>query len=321
MDKGGYIMKDPRLLGQDAVQKATAAQLIQYEREIAKSFYDNAVLPQMFPTETRNTPGAASINWKQLKKPGKPSYSLDGDEEDSEQASYTPLTNEYVVVNKMYHIKYYELQRAIMSGFPLQTETASAIGNLIAQEVDYALMQGVDKPPADLTGIAEFPNAQDAGAPGGVWDVTTNMYNDMLKIVDKLAARGKSTGLKALFTPGIIKVLYRLLSDGVTTFDKMMREWLKDLGIDSWWVSSHPFTQATGPTSTDKLTGADGTATNQVWVFHPDAKIKIIYAHPLQTVNRPVQDGDVYKNVRLKPTIKYGDDFLIGYMDAIDTTT
>ncbi len=313
-------MKDPRLLGQDAVQKATAAQLIQYEREIAKSFYDNSVLTQMFPEETRNTPGAASINWKQLKEPGKSSYSTHGDVEDSEQASYTPLTNNYIVSNKMYHIKYYELQEALMSGFPLQTETASAIGRIIAQEVDYALFQGVDTPLV-VTGISEFTNAQDAGAPGGVWDVTSNMYNDMLKIVDKLAARGKSDGLFALFTPGIIKVLYRLLSDGTTTFDKMMREWLKDLGIVRFFVSSHPFTQRAGPTSTDKLTGADGTATNQVWVFHPDAKIKIIKAHPMQTVARPAQDGDIYKNVRAKYTIKYADDFLIGYMDAIDTTT
>ena len=313
-------MKDPRLLGQDAVQKATAAQLIQYEKEIAKSFYDNSVLTQMFPVETRNTPGAESINWKQLIKPGKPSYSLHGDVEDAEQAAYTPLTNKYAVINKMYHIKFYELQEALMSGFPLQTETASAIGSLIAQEQDYMLFSGLDVP-AVVTGISEFPNAQDAGAPGGVWDDTSKMYGDMLKIIDKLAARGKSTGLFALFTPGIIKVLYRLLSDGTTTFDKMMREWLKDLGIDRFFVSSHPFTQATGPTSTDKLTGADGTATNQVWVFHPDAKIKIINAHSLQTVARPAQDGDIYKNVRLKSTIKYADDFLIGYMDAIDTTT
>lgn len=312
-------MKDPRLLGQDAVQKATAAQLIQYEKEIAKSFYDNSILTQMFPTETRNTPGVESINWKQLVEPGKPSYSTHGDVEDSEQAAYKELTNKYAVINKMYHIKFYELQEALMSGFPLQTETASAIGRLIAQEQDYMLFSGLNLPVV-VTGISEFPNKQDAGAPGGAWDTTSNMYNDMLKIVDKLAARGKSTGLFALFTPGIIKVLYRLLSDGTTTFDKMMREWLKDLGIDRFFVSSNPFTQRGGPTSTDKLTGADGTATNQVWIFHPDAKIKIINAHPLQTVARPAQDGDVYKNVRLKSTIKYGDDFLIGFMDAIDTT-
>jgi hypothetical protein len=319
VDKG-VDMKDPRLLGQDAVKIATTAQLTQYEKEIARNFYDNAVLRQMFPTEVRNTPGARDIEWKQLIDVGKPSYSKHGDAEDVEGAAYTTLTNKYVVINKMYHLKYYEMQEAITSGFPIETESAAAIGKVIAEELDYGLFNGVDTP-VTVTGIAEFTNAQDAGAPSAVWDVAGTFHNDMLTICNLLYAKGIEKDITMLCTPGIPKVMHQLLSDGTTTFDKVQRAFLADLGISRLFVSSHPFTQRTGPRTADKLTGVGGTADNQVWLFAPQAGIKIVLAHDLQTVARPAQDGDVYKNVRIKATIKYSDDSLIAYMDAIDNDT
>lgn len=318
-------MRDPRQLGVDALKKAVLAQLTFYELELAKNFLDNAILGTMVGMQNLNTPGAAKINFKKFTTGKRPSTTKHGDDDNDGTAGFSDVENEYIVTNQMYNIKWYDLERAIQSNFNIDNESAISIGQRIAQEMDYMLWNGNSG--LGLTGIKS--GAEDAGAPSGVWDIAGKAYDDINEIIGKLRDQGWTGAIDVALTPGLLKILDRFVSDGTTSFSQTYRQWLtigsenapSILNGGSIFASSHPFTQATGPATADKKTGAT-TATNQFVArarYTSDPQVKL--AHDLITLNRPAQDKDISKNIKIKYTLKNGFPSMFAYMDAIDAVT
>lgn len=316
-------MQDPRLLGKDATKTATVAQLTLYEKKIVETFIDKAIMVQFLGSENLNAPGLSTYEHKQMIKGKRPSTTRDGDEDNLGNIAYTPVENKFVVTNQKYHLKYYDIQRSLQSGVNLDTRTAASIGQRMAEEMDYKITQGNTGPA--LTGI--LSGAQDAGAPSGVWDVAGKAYDDILETLGKLRDVGWSGSIDVAMTPGLIKILDRWASDGTTTFAVTYREWLLGgqgkqglLNGGQIFPSSHPFTATGGPSSADKKTGAT-TATN-VFLAHAKgqgAEVKL--AHDLRSFPLPSQEGDIYRNSKIKYTVANFDPNMFAYMDAIDAVT
>lgn len=312
-------MQNPRLVGQDATISSTSALLTFYEKMLTRTWHDNAKIVQFLGSRNINQPGALTLSWKKERKAKLPSTSLYGDEENAGNFTWDPITSNFVSTNQMYHIKKYELDQAKLTNINLETESARVIGNSIAEAMDANIWLGVVGPPV-MTALSTVTGVTDVGAPAGVWDTTSNAYNDILKILDAVRNKGWDGPINLLGTPGLIKILMRFISDGTTTMPFTVKTWLAEL-LNGGTVTfgSHFAERASAPTLTDKLTGTGGVAENVLVAAAPGAA-KVVFAHSLQSFKRPAQEGDVYRNVKVKYTFEYPRPELIGWMNAIDTT-
>jgi hypothetical protein len=216
-------------------------------------------------------------------------------------------------------LKAADIAYAAQSGVGLETESARAVGESIAEKIDYNVYNGVDTP-VQMTGILEDASVIDAGNPTGVWD-TNAMYTDIVKIIGDVRKAGYNVALNMGVTVGLRKNFDQFVLVGTTQLAKTYFEWVSGLLAGGQiFFSSHFATAATGPTQADKLTAAD--ANNQVIVAPPNGlAAEIVYATPLQSLERPAQDGDIYRNVKIKYTLQIKNPQWVAFMDAIDPTT
>lgn len=326
-------MRDPRFLGSDAAYKAITAQLVYYETEIVRAFDDFAILPRFFGSQNLNRPGLKTYHWKQLEKGQSAAVSMDGDEQITGDVGYEVATTNFFSVNQRYNLKRAELAYAGESGIPLEVDTARAVGQNIAETLDYTLWNGnaATASGPTLTAIKSVSGVQDAGAPSGVWDVAGVAYADILEQIGLLRNVGWTGPVDVLYTPGIRALMDRFVSDGVTTFPITYGTWLQNLiNGGQQFVSSHfvqPWSMDGGtdtgtvPSKVDKLTGAGGTAVNWLVMNARGQSFQVKYAHDLKTLDIPVQEGDVAKNVVVKATYKYARPNHLVWRDAIDMVT
>lgn len=317
-------MRDPRLLGADAVKQATTEQLTFYEKRLVSQFLDDAAMRKFLGEENLNAPGMKKYDHKRFTSGPKPATSINGDEDSDGTIGMTDIENIFVVTNQKYHIKYYDLERSILSGVNIDTQSAMSIGKRIAEEMDYKIWNG--DATHSLTGIKA--GAQDAGAPSGVWDIAGKAYDDILDILGKLRDFGWNGAIDVLHTPGLTKIWDRWVSDGTTTLGVTYREWLMGsngrqglLNGGQIIASSHAFTQLSGPATGDKNTGASGAADNQFVAHARGQGAHVKLAHELKSLPIPVQTGDIHKNVKIKYTVANYFPNMLSYMDAIDTVT
>lgn len=323
-------MKDPRYLGHDAAYQAISAQLTHYEQEIVRGFDDFSILPQFFGSVNLNQPGLATYSWKRLEKGQPAATSRDGDEENVGAIAVETPSVDFLSFNQMYHLKRSDMERAALSGIPLETETARAVGQNIAETIDYKLWNGNAAAGPEWTAIgATTLGVQDAGNPSDEWDVAGAAYDDILEQAGLLRNVGWDGPIDMLITPGILGLMDRLVSDGTTSFPMTYRTWLKEiLNGGNIFVSSH-FATAWGgtgvvgqpPATADKLTGATDGATNWCVMNARGQSFRVIYAHYLKSLARPAQEGDVYKNVVAKVAYQYLRPNHLVFRDAIDMVT
>ena len=310
---------NPRQTGRDSLYQSTSALLTEYDTQIVKYYIDKAVLPKFLGSRNLNQPALHTLNWMVNTRPKRPSTSMYGDDDNVGNIGYDTETNNFVVTNQSYHLNYYQIQEALRSGYMIDNLNPAETGLNIAREVDYICMNGNTTPA--LTGILSTTGVTDAGAPTGAWDTTSNAYNDLLAIVDAVRNKGYMGTLNMLATQGIKKIMYRFIGDGTDTFPVTVEQWVKDTLLNGGeiYYSSSPFTANSGPSTTDANTGTDGTAVNKVLVAAPEAA-DIVYAHGLQSIDRPAKSNEIYRDVFVKYTVQVKQPYWIAFMDAIDAT-
>ena len=320
------MARDPRDTTKDA-QSSTAEQLTVYETAIVSKFMEEAVMPEFIGFEKNwNIPGLVDLEWKVNRQPSPPDTSQDGNEGagSTDHSNYDVVTNKFVVTDKSYEISYYDLERAKRSGYELDTQSAEDVGQVIAQTVDYNLMNGWDTPVMD--GLLETAVGQDVGAPSGIWDVAGKAYTDWLVLIGKIRATGYAGAINAVCTPGIKVIEDYFVDNGTQILAKTYGEWFRETlngkkgEIGKLLYSSYPFTALTGPKSTDLQTGTTGTAVNKI-VMAAQGVLELHYAHGLQSNNQPIMESNIKRNVRIKYSIKTKDATKISWMDAIDMVT
>jgi len=311
------MVKNP-LYAYDATATARAELLKNYDLQIVKTYEEANVMGMVFPEQNINDPGADSHNWDVAKSAKRAKTTRDGESGADGSIAFDTASNKFVVTDQSYQIKKYSLDRALKSNRNLDMETAMAVAYNIISEKDYQLWNGNSD--YGLTSIKSL--AQDAGAPGGVWDVAGKMYADVLAVIGKVRTQGYDGVLNTVITPGILSKMDEQVSISATeTLSMTYREWISGLTRGGLLLaSSNPFTANSGPSKTKKATGSAGTAVNQIFVAAPMAA-EIIDAHGLLSRNVPTTEGNVHKNVSVKYTSKVSDGKLIAYMDAIDLAT
>jgi hypothetical protein len=317
-DRRKITMDDPRKVGRDA-QSSTSALLKQYDLEIARKFTDNAILPMVIGSKSVNADGKLSYVFKTAFKVDPPSDSVYGDENNVAKFQYTETEVNYLSLNQELMLKEHEILEAEASGYSVDQETVRALAASIYEKLDYNLYNGVDSPKA-LTGLIEHGSVNDAGAPTGVWD-TSAMYTDILAIIGTSRANGWDGALNMLATPYLAKNFSQFVTDGTTTFPVNYFDWTKGLlNGGNIFFSSHFATAATSPSQSDKVTASG--ATNQVIVCPPNGvSAQVIYGSPLRGLEKPAQQGDLYRNYKLKYTLAIKNPQWITFMDGIDPTT
>ncbi len=316
--------QDSQTLGaQDATISTIQALLTRYDTQIVDKFNEETVLFDLFPHGTAD-PALDTLSWK-IRKAGKiPSRSRDGNQQNIENAAFDVASNGFYSINQEYELTNEDIERAKLSDFNIDSESSEGIGKEIAKLTDYDIWNGVVATagaPA-MTGIKA--GAQDTGNPGGVWDTSTNLYDDVLKILALIDNKGYSGPIDIVMTPGLKKLMRQFVSfsaTGTTAASLTVEQWIvSQLSGGRVFFTSHPFTLNTGPTTTDKATGTDGTATNWFVAIARDS-FKVVPSRALTSVSLPAASNNIKRNLKMKYTVKTSRTDLISYMDAIDALT
>ena len=303
-------MDNPRSLGSDAYV-VNPERLTFYDNEITKALASpNALIwRELFGTITAPF-GARDIEWNYEIGPYGILESIWGKKRKNLDLLYAPKTNKFYSPSATLALDRVKIAQAALGGTDIEAETIRAIVEKVNLTEDYALFKGFDNGGANhMKGVLEFTGVQDAGAPTGVWDVVASLQADILKICGKLDAIGYDGPIDLLMDSGLKHLFRPYSSDGVTTFDTPVMQWvLKQLAGGRVLFNDYFSKVPTGQVTGISYSGAQVTAgANHYCVAiakHPANKVVI--QQDLKPYAIPAEEGDVHRNYVETISLKIG---------------